>query len=391
MGKSDVTFRLGYRQELDGLRGIAVCAVMLGHSGLLGKGADLRRPEIFPPLLTGGVFGVDIFFVLSGFLITTLLLAEHARTGKVDVAAFYTRRALRLLPPMGLLVGACVAYVSVFAPPESTFSFSEIGLATLYVSNFAIIVSAQDLGMLTPTWSLSVEEQFYTLWPLLLVAFCVKGPSQTSRFVCWTIILAILLRAALFIVGKLTQNQYLILSANFFLFARADSLMCGAAVAMIATWRGKPGWNGMFWRLSIPAESKIALWTGCLQFSALALLAMLLFAPSLGISAYVATYTCASIFTAILILCLLTLSRTVVHRILGLPVLVWIGKISYSLYLFHVPVFVLMAGHHSTLARFGAWPTYSAALALTFVLATLSYYLVELRFLRVKDRLSHAA
>src|SRR5262249_58420694 len=97
----------GYEPALDGLRALAVLSVMAGHTAMLGARADLSRAGGAPTLLPGGFLGVDIFFVLSGFLITALLLKEHEETGQVNLRAFYGRRALRLLPAMVVLLAAC--------------------------------------------------------------------------------------------------------------------------------------------------------------------------------------------------------------------------------------------------------------------------------------------
>lgn len=162
-------FHLGYRPELDGLRAIAVLAVMLGHACLISTGADLRSAQTVPTLLRGGIFGVDMFFVLSGFLITTLLVQERDATGRIGFRAFYTRRALRLLPALALTLLGCMVYVLAFRQNGVTFGLRAVALSGVYISNLIIIREGFTLGMLTPTWSLAVEEQFYTLWPVALI------------------------------------------------------------------------------------------------------------------------------------------------------------------------------------------------------------------------------
>ena len=137
-----------YRPELDGLRAIAVLSVMFVHSNLIGRGADLRGAGTsMPHLLSGGVFGVDIFFVLSGFLITSLLLQEHERTGRIDFLAFYMRRALRLLPAMALLLLACTALV-LSGHAGDRFDLTAVALAAAYISNFVAIIAGDRLGIL---------------------------------------------------------------------------------------------------------------------------------------------------------------------------------------------------------------------------------------------------
>ncbi|MEA2196684.1 MAG: hypothetical protein QOJ25_735 [Solirubrobacteraceae bacterium] len=144
---------LGYRPALDGIRGLAIIGVLMLHSTIWGA---------MPPLLPGGNLGVTVFFVLSGYLITTLLLGEHERTGGIDLRSFYLRRTARLLP--GLLVLLPV-YVVVFSRNQSAWQLVLlVGPVLLYLSSFVQAIWGA-MGPLAWTWSLSVEEHFYAFWP----------------------------------------------------------------------------------------------------------------------------------------------------------------------------------------------------------------------------------
>jgi peptidoglycan/LPS O-acetylase OafA/YrhL len=149
-----------HRPELDGLRGIAILVVLAAHTGVPGF-AD-----------GGGGAGVTLFFVLSGFLITSLLLAEKSRYGRVDLRAFYVRRALRLFPALAaaLIVVALLAVTGLMPQDARVGVDYRIVLAGVvcYVANW-VWVAGQPIGMLSHTWSLAVEEQFYILWPALLL------------------------------------------------------------------------------------------------------------------------------------------------------------------------------------------------------------------------------
>ena len=148
-------------RALDGLRGVAVVAVLVFHGGRL----------------RGGYLGVDLFFVLSGFLITTLLLAEHERRGRIVLRNFYERRARRLLPALVLALLLVALYAAVWARPSELPRIRWDGIATLfYFQNWREIVTKQNYwdaftapSPLQHTWSLSIEEQFYLLWPLLVM------------------------------------------------------------------------------------------------------------------------------------------------------------------------------------------------------------------------------
>ncbi|HLY66186.1 MAG TPA: acyltransferase, partial [Chloroflexota bacterium] len=148
-------FHLGYRPALDGIRGAAVLAVMLFHFGA--------------PFDQGGFLGVDAFFVLSGFLITSLLVEEWARNAGISFRGFYLRRALRLLPALLVMLLGAGAVAATIAPPEMREgTWRGIAVTLLYVANWQKVFSDQSVGVLGHTWSLSIEEQFYILWPPLL-------------------------------------------------------------------------------------------------------------------------------------------------------------------------------------------------------------------------------
>ena len=157
---------------LDGIRAVAVAAVLAFHGGL--------------PWATGGFLGVDAFFVLSGYLITALLLAEWTRSGgRLDLAAFWGRRARRLLPALLLMVTAVAIGARALLPPEEISLLRGDGIAALlYVANWRMIFRGGDYfaqtaapSPLEHTWSLGIEEQFYLLWPLVLCAVLYVRPA----------------------------------------------------------------------------------------------------------------------------------------------------------------------------------------------------------------------
>src|SRR3954452_6670592 len=174
MGTPAATFRLGYIPGLDGLRGIAVIAVLLFHGGVTWA--------------TGGFLGVDMFFVLSGFLITSLLLEERWRTGTIGLSHFWSRRARRLLPALLLLLAAMAAYATWVPTDTPLGALRRDVLATLaYVSNWHFILDGGSYfarnappSPLRHTWSLAIEEQFYVLWPLLFIAVA-RGKHRLTK------------------------------------------------------------------------------------------------------------------------------------------------------------------------------------------------------------------
>jgi peptidoglycan/LPS O-acetylase OafA/YrhL len=230
-GSPEPEQRHEYFVQLDGLRGLAVTMVIVGHIGL--GSADLLWPWLALARL-----GVLIFFVLSGFLITTILLDERAAFGNVDLRAFYIRRALRLLPAFLVFIAsmACLKALG-YVPGESWGSFVA---ALAYVRN--IYGSGELLGHI---WSLSIEEQFYFLWPALLLAF----PRRALAVTCFVIIGITVSRAFGIAWEVFDANSGVFYMRPWFRF---DSLMFGGLVAIIRRQRPALASSAALRRLTHP-------------------------------------------------------------------------------------------------------------------------------------------
>jgi peptidoglycan/LPS O-acetylase OafA/YrhL len=352
MPGSPEPFKLGYRPALDGLRAVAVLTVLAYHAGLI----------------EGGFLGVDVFFTLSGFLITTLLLEEHTRTGAIAIARFYARRALRLLPALVALLLVCGGVLFATLPPEFRMILGGYLLGVLgYVANW-LIIYWQPLGVFGHTWSLAIEEQFYLVWPVLLLLLL--------RWVrCRWIVTGLVTAAA----GSLLWRLALGWGGHtpfFRLYAgtdtHADGLLIGAALAVWLHLRGSAGPPGRVGRVG-----------GAV--AALGLLGLLVTAPLVpgygwGVTALAALATGG-------VICGIIDGRSWVTRCLEMLWLVGIGRISYGVYLWHFPVFFqvgILIG-----PRESAAPLWQIALAwsLTFAAALISYFLIERPCLVYKARL----
>jgi peptidoglycan/LPS O-acetylase OafA/YrhL len=163
------SFHLGHRPGLDGLRGVAILLVVLVH-------LDILEAQF-------GVIGVDIFFVLSGFLITSILIAEWDQSKDISLKSFYWRRALRLLPALLALVIVCVTYTCLTSPWKKVGQTLGYALQALfYLTNWAMISNLGERAnhFFNHTWSLSIEEQFYFIWPVILFCLLRKIKSRTS-------------------------------------------------------------------------------------------------------------------------------------------------------------------------------------------------------------------
>jgi peptidoglycan/LPS O-acetylase OafA/YrhL len=354
--------RLGQVPPLDGLRGIAVLLVMLSHTPLLvGYPTGVALIHNF---FSGGFLGVDVFFVLSGFLITALLLREQADHGGVRFGSFYARRALRLLPALFVLLMAHAIYARIVHLP-SPAEISTIRAAIFYYTNWYGVWHplgvAQGLGHL---WSLAIEEQFYLVWPTVLVVFLGLQRKTTT--------VTVILVAAIVAIGAnralMWEHGTSWLSVFVRTDTRSDSLLVGALVACLWVRRRTPT-KGL-----VPAA-----WIA----SGVLLLCVELSKPDTGF-AYLGGFTVVAIAVAVLVLAALDSSWSG-NRLLSLRPLRAIGRVSYGLYLWHLPVFfaVLHYGSHwSPVVRVTV--AYSASAAFT----TLSWVLVETPALRVKRRLA---
>jgi peptidoglycan/LPS O-acetylase OafA/YrhL len=341
-------FRLGQRPALDGLRAVAILAVIAYHDGLL----------------TGGFLGVDVFFALSGFLITTLLLQEWDELASISISRFYLRRFLRLGPALVVFVGVLFAITHLWLPDLRDSLRPRWALAALFYCSNVLIGYAREypLGVVSICWSLALEEQFYLLWPLGLRTLLSRGVSKpgATLLAVGLCLVPATLRHALVATGR--GDPSLWLRIYFAPDTRADAILVGCALALFLSWRPLT-------RTSIHAGGIAAL-AGAAILGRLATtrsIADMVSSPALITLA--AWSSAAVVFGAI--------HTKPFIRVLELRPMVWIGKLSYSLYLWHGVG--LEAG-----SAFSPWLRYP----MTLVLAIASHLLVERPFLRVKAGLA---
>lgn len=347
-----------YRPELDGVRAVAIVAVVIAHAKLW-----------YPNLSTyWGARGVDLFFVLSGFLITSLLFHEHAGAGHIDRAKFYARRGIRLLPALAvaLIIGAFVAR-ALHGNGEGMLPYNKaVFAALLFEGNWF----KWNLGILNHTWSLGLEEQYYLLWPLVMGLALRRGRSPLK-------FAAVLGVAAAFITALGSAYNHRLVSgiwqnADVAPWDRAGGILIGSALGLLVASDRTGRVKQLLRDRSLAAAAAVGV---------VAVISLTAHRPPNDITAYDFLIVLDVCF-AILIGHLFVAESSPVSAIFRAQPLPAIGRISYGLYIFHWPIFSLIAAQK--------WPPlrgYLIALAATLVTAITSFVVIERPALRLKDRL----
>lgn len=359
-----------YLGGLDGLRAIAVVAVIAYH------GLDAGLPAGFSP--EGGFLGVEVFFVISGYLITALLVAEHERSGRIDLVAFWRRRARRLLPALFLLLGGATVLALAFADDALDTLRTEVPAALLYVTNWFLITSDQSYfeaagrpSLLQHLWSLAIEEQFYLLWPIVVVA-ALRLVGRRGLLAATLLGVAASTWQLWTLFGQV--ERYGDVSGVYYRTdARAAALLIGAAAALC--WRP---WEraatqplGRAVRLVVASAGAVGL--------AVVVAAQYWFTNDVIRwerieQLYRGGFLATSVAT-VLIIAAVAVPGSASGRLLGWAPLRWIGRRSYGLYLWHWPVFQLTRPRVDV--DLGGWDLTVLRLALTLVLAECSFRCIE--------------
>jgi peptidoglycan/LPS O-acetylase OafA/YrhL len=338
-----------YQPALDGVRALAVLAVLAFHAEV--------------PGFSGGYLGVSVFFTLSGFLITTLLVNEAETTGRVSAGAFYARRARRLLPASVLCIGLIVVLAAVTDLFDGVADLrAHVVGSLLQVVNWVLLFGdgsyqqlfQQAAGTASPLehyWSLSIEEQFYWLWPLAFLALTRVAKTRRSQTALLGLITALFAISSPVIAGVWGGD-----AAYWATPARMAEILIGGVLALVVTGRSLPRW----WSIAAPA-ALLALAVAVVTF------------PTSGGPAYAGMLPLVAVGSAALLLGLQV--EGPVRAALSIAPLVWLGKISYGVYLYHWPVYVIVDERRTDLD--GA-PLVILRLAITLAIAQVSYMLVEL-------------
>ncbi|SMC54677.1 acyltransferase family protein [Janibacter indicus] len=364
-----------HRTDIQGLRALAVAAVVLAHAGVSWLG--------------GGFVGVDLFFVLSGFLITELLIREWQRHGRVSLPNFWARRVRRLLPASALVL-VVTAIASAFLLPAAQRRPVSVDIvwSALFAANWRFADQGTDyfaadraVSPVQHFWSLAVEEQFYVIWPFLAVACGVAGaslvrrvapqrdPGEGIRWVFGAVAAVVVVASCLYSIRLTGDNQPL---AYFGTFSRAWQLAVGALLAS-----GVP----LVRRLPGIVRHLLAV-TGLAAFA----WAVLSLEETGGSSSYPGTAALVPTLGAGALVAAGTGGSHLLGPVLALRPLQWLGDLSYSLYLWHFPVLIIGAAYLDP----AGWTVRSALVAVAVVAAWASYVWLETP-LRSLPRLARSA
>lgn len=336
---------------LDGLRALSVIAVFLAHTGLAG-------------VVGGGYVGVDVFFVLSGYLITSLLVTEHSRTGRIDLPAFYWRRARRLYPALCLMLAGVTLYCLIF--PVAFRVGWEVLPAFFYVMNWVRALGIYDAHLTGHAWTLAVEEQFYLVWPLILLVVLKFWPRRA------------LIAFALLTVAVICWRSYLIsldlsMARIYCGFdTHSDGLLIGALLAVMPRrWAVRAG---KLWPVAAVYLSFVLLSETGIEFSLRAV-----------------GYPLTPLAAAFIVAKVVTQQRSALVRALSIAPLAGFGRVSYGFYLWHYVVLqsMLYGGYETMGAFFGGFShpriamvtiTFGVSIALTLF----SWFVIEKPAMRLR-------
>lgn len=365
MGRGGVSqLSRNHLPALDGIRGLAILMVILFHVGFVVHPAGPGLPQSYA---TGGFAGVDVFFVLSGFLITALLLEEREDKGAISFRRFYARRGFRLLPALGVLLLAHLLYAAYEGIPLRSEAEALLSV-TFYSSNISQSLHLFMPAELGQTWSLAVEEQFYLVWPSLLLMLLVwrtRGTRHAGTILPWAFAGALVATNVARILTWRTQGYP---AAYMMPYCHADGLTIGCGLAFL--WREN--------KLPVRAAGAIG-WAG---FLGLVAFTFFWTQGPIGVAVYYGGYTVLALGAAAVLYAALAGSPALTSLLSWRPLRAT-GKVSYGLYLWHSLILNIIVQHSLGLGR---WSRAGVALVLSAVATVASWYLVEQPFLRMKSR-----
>jgi peptidoglycan/LPS O-acetylase OafA/YrhL len=362
--------RLGRIPALDGVRAVGIVLVLFFHGGFSWAG--------------GGFFGVDVFFVLSGFLITGLLVSEYRQNAGIGLARFWGHRVRRLVPALLVMLVGIALYGFFLAPPDTLSQLRGDALATLfYVNNWHQITGGQGYfaALNTPrpllhTWSLSIEEQFYLVWPLVVLGILHWSRSLRTLLVV-TVVGAVASAVAMAVVYGNGSGES---RAYYGTDTRAQALLIGAALAIVLAHplprrrSGPVPTTSLVRSFVLSRRARLGLVT--VGGAGLAIVVVLSSVDNSTTAwIYRGGFTLVALAAAGIIACVALVPNGGLSRSLSLRPVRYVGAISYGLYLYHWPIFVVV---NNTRTGLVGWPLFLVRVGLSFAVAVASFHLLEM-------------
>jgi peptidoglycan/LPS O-acetylase OafA/YrhL len=354
-GFGEPAVRIGYQPSLEGLRGVAVLLVLAVHLG------EFVVPSTGDWFFPGGFIGVDIFFVLSGFLIGVILIGELDQSHRIRVGRFYLRRFVRLVPALLLFLFVHFLYVAWSTHTSLGAERSIDSYAVIFVSNWRNSLGVGRISDMVHLWSVAMEMQWYIVAPLIVFVLH-RYVKRTDRIIA-------VLGAAIVVAMALRWTEYSWWNATMVqqrTDARADTFLFGLALAFL--------WRRGLLKASVVRVAGVA---------GLAAIAVVCFAAKVD-SPYLYEWgntVVAAAATAVVAACLLPGSA--IRRAFDVMFLRSTGRISYSLYLWHLPVYLWVAGH----VDWPVLPEMALAVALSYAVATAAFFVAEYPVLRARPKI----
>jgi peptidoglycan/LPS O-acetylase OafA/YrhL len=345
-------FRLGDRPALTGVRAVGVSLVLIFHSNF----------HTFP----GSWVALGVFFVLSGFLITTMLATEHQKTGGISLSKFYYRRGVRLLPPLFLTVGLLALY-ALIVPVQNASQriWGDAAAAVFYFADYRAAFGHEPFApFLAQCWSLAVEEQFYLIWAALLLVTLKFGNRKLAYAMAVTGIVACSVNRYRIVFEAAHWNSYVAGRVYYAFDTRADALFLGCLLGLIATGGHLEGWKPWAKRtLTVLALISTGIMVWIIWSVTLAPRSLpLLWLPV------------SEVASALIIAYFIVQPQGWGTRLMGIPILVFFGNMSYTIYLIHWPIYVAISPFT---VKWSYWLMDPVRFAIIFPLAIASWYLME--------------
>jgi peptidoglycan/LPS O-acetylase OafA/YrhL len=354
-------FRLGNRPPLTGIRAFGIAAVLVYHANF----------KTWP----GSWAMIQMFFVLSGFLITAMLDGEGKRNGRISLKGFYTRRAVRLYPPLLLVVAGLGIYAAVVHVADASQRlWGDSAAALFYYADYRQAFGhAPFFGFLAQTWSLSIEEQFYIIWSVLMVAAVATHHRRLAYlFAISGIVFSVADR--LYLALRTPHFNDAAFTRTYYAFdARADAILLGCLLGLLASdgfFTGWPRWSRGLLTVAAAASTVAMGW-------------ILLYAPLFREGLVVWQLLASTIGFAIIIIYLVICPTGLGSRFVGLGIFVFVGDLSYTLYIVHFPVYLALQPNGT---HWGFWPTQIVRTAIIFGIAIASWFLIERPLMRWRQR-----